>query len=205
MIASLRGTLRLVGNDYLVLETGGIGFLVYVPRPVLLRHGSTGAEVSLITYLVVREDALVLYGFETLEQRALFETLISVSGVGPRIALALLSATTPEEIRLAVARNDTARFVKVPGIGKKMAERLVLELKSKLDLKNLPTAATAESAPAAAATPESMALNEELATLLVNLGYSSSEAQAAIANLPADAPTNLEERLRLVLRSFGSA
>jgi Holliday junction DNA helicase RuvA len=146
----------------------------------------------------VREDALTLYGFASTEQRALFETLLGITGVGPRVALALLSSATPDEVRMAVAQNDTARFSRVSGIGKKMAERLVLELKGKLDVKNLPT--TAAPLPPAAA-----AANNELIDLLVSLGYSSTEAGAAVAALPADAPPDLEERLRLALRYFGGA
>jgi Holliday junction DNA helicase RuvA len=199
MIASLRGTLRSVSADHVVIETGGIGFLVAVPRPVAQRVGAPGDEVELQTFLVVREDSLTLYGFATPEQRALFEKVLSVTGVGPKIALALLSAANPDELRLIVAQNDTARLARVPGIGKKMAERLVLELKSKLDLKHLP-APTSTSAP-----PATVAVNNELAELLVNLGYSSAEASAAIAALPADAPQELEERLRLALRYFGGA
>ncbi len=199
MIASLRGVIQFLAADHVVIETGGIGFRVYAPRPVLGNLGSVGDEVYLLTWLQVREDALTLYGFADAEQRALFETLLGISGVGPRVALALLSATTPEELRLAVAQNDTARFARVPGIGKKMAERLALELKGKLDLRNLPTATTPALPPAA------VAANNELSALLVSLGYSSAEASAAIAALPPDAPPDLEERLRLALRYFGSA
>jgi Holliday junction DNA helicase RuvA len=198
MIASLRGIVRTIGVDHVVIETGGIGFLVYAPRPVLANLGAPGEEVSLQTWLLVREDALTLYGFATAEQRKLFETLIGVTGVGPRIALAILSSATPDEVRLAVANNDTARFARVSGIGKKMAERLVLELKGKLDMKNLPVAA-------GVATPAAAAASSELLDLLVSLGYSSSEASAAIAALPADAPADIEERLRLALRYFGGA
>ncbi len=196
MIASLRGILRHIGADHLILETGGVGFLVYAPRPVLANLRPIGDEVFLHTLLIVREDALTLYGFETLEQRALFETLLGVSGVGPRVALSLLSTATPTDVRMAVAQNDTARLARVPGIGKKTAERLVLELKGKLDLKGLPQAP-------AAGTPALISVNNELADLLVSLGYSSTEASAAIAALPADAPPELEERLRLALRYFG--
>jgi Holliday junction DNA helicase RuvA len=198
MIASVRGILRSSGADHVVIETGGVGFLVYAPRPVLANLGPIGEEVFLQTVLIVREDALTLYGFASTEQRALFETLLGITGVGPRVALALLSSATPDEVRMAVAQNDTARFSRVSGIGKKMAERLVLELKGKLDVKNLPTAA-APLPPAAAAA------NSELIDLLVSLGYSSTEAGAAVAALPADAPPDLEERLRLALRYFGGA
>ncbi|NWF81234.1 MAG: Holliday junction branch migration protein RuvA [Chloroflexi bacterium] len=196
MIASLRGTLLHIGADHLVVETGGIGFMVFAPRPVLGAAGAVGDQVFLYTLLIVREDALSLYGFASVEQRALFESLLSVSGVGPRVALSLLSAGELDEIRAAIAHGDTARLARVPGIGKKTAERLVLELKGKLELKGLPL-------PAAGATGVVHAANSELAELLVSLGYSSAEAASAIAALPADAPTELEERLRLALRHFG--
>lgn len=196
MIASLRGTLLHIGVDHLVVETGGVGFMVFAPRPVLGAVGAVGDPVFLYTLLIVREDALSLYGFASHAQRALFESLLSVSGVGPRVALNLLSAGELDEIRAAIAHGDTARLARVPGIGKKTAERLVLELKGKLELKGLPLTAAGAAAAASAA-------NNELAELLVSLGYSSAEAAAAIAALPADAPDELEERLRLALRYFG--
>ncbi|NJK79019.1 MAG: Holliday junction branch migration protein RuvA [Chloroflexaceae bacterium] len=204
MIASLRGTLQAVGPDYLVIELGGFGLQVYVPRQ-LLAIGEIGTEVFVYTHLVVREDALMLYGFKNTEQRSLFETLISIAGVGPRIALAMLSTVAPDEMRLAVLNNHALTFTRVPGIGKKLAERLLLELKGKLDLKNLPTAAAGTGAGAVGMGGGTLALNDELFDLLVSLGYTASEASAAIAALPSDAPTNLEERLRLALRYFGSA
>jgi Holliday junction DNA helicase RuvA len=205
MIASLRGTLQAVGTDSLVLETGGIGFLVYAPRPLLSSVGAPGEQVFLHTMLIVREDSLTLYGFGTTEQRALFETLLGVSRVGPRVALAVLSSATPEEVRLAVAQNDSARLARVPGIGKQTAERLIVELKGKLDIKQMPTAAGGAASTAASAPPAALAANAELVDLLVSLGYSSAEASAAVATLPADAPDDLEERLRLALRYFGGA
>ncbi len=196
MIASLRGIIQLFGSDHLVLETGGIGFLVYVPRPLLSRFGTVGEEATLLTYLVVREDALTLYGFDTLDQRSLFETLLSVTGVGPRVALNILSSLSPDDIRTGVAGKDSSRFSRISGIGKKLAERLILELSGKLDLKGVPTTTSAS-------TPQTISVNNELIDLLVNLGYSSTEAQAAVAALPTDAPLEIEERLRLALRYFG--
>lgn len=198
MIASLRGILRSIAADRLVLETGGVGYLVYAPRPVLESLGAPGDEVYLQTYMVVREDALLLYGFQTAEQRVLFELMLGVTGIGPRVALSLLSSLTPDELRMAVASKDTTRLARVPGIGKKTAERLVLELKEKLDLTGLPSGLP--EVPAAL-----LSVNNELADLLVSLGYSSSEASAAIAALPADASVDLEDRLRLALRYFGGA
>lgn len=198
MIASLRGTLIHLGADHMVVETGGVGYLVYAPRLVLGAAGAVGEPIFLYTVLIVREDSMTLYGFATQEQRGLFESFLTVSGVGPKVALSLLSAGQPDEIRSAIAHGDTARLARVPGIGKKTADRLVLELKGKIDLKGLP-------AGVAGALPAQTAVNSELGELLVSLGYSSAEAAAAIAALPADAPAELEERLRLALRYFGSA
>jgi Holliday junction DNA helicase RuvA len=170
--------------------------LVYAPRTVLGSIGEIGAEVLLYTHLHIREDILQLYGFASSDQRHLFETLLAVSGIGPKVALSLLSSATPDELRIAIASGDTARLSRVPGIGKKTAERLVLELKGKVDIKGLPLASV---------TPAQAAANAELSEMLGSLGFSAAEAAAAIAALPADAPPELEERLRLALRYFGGA
>lgn len=197
MIASLRGKLQYIGADYVVVESGGIGFQVFAPRSVLSTVGTIGDPVFLYTTLIVREDALSLYGFATMEQRSLFELLLTVTGVGPKAALSLLSVGDLDDIRIAIAQGDTARLARAPGIGKKTAERIALELKGKLDLTGLPV-------PQSGASAAVSALNRDLTDLLINLGYSQSEAAAAIAALPADAPEDLEERLRLALRYFGS-
>lgn len=196
MIASVRGTLIAIAADHAVIETGGVGWLIYAPRQVLAALGAIGTEARLFTHLLVREDSLTLYGFDSVEQRQLFETLLGVTGVGPQAALNLLSSGTTDEIRLAIAAGDVARLARTPRIGKKLAERLVLELKGKLDLKGLPTATGVSPAVAAA--------NAELSEMLVSLGFSSVEAANAIAALPPDAPLDLEERLRLALRHFGA-
>ncbi len=198
MIASLRGTIVHLAVDHLVLEVGGVGYLVYAPRTVLGSVGAVGDALFLLTVQIVREDSLSLYGFTNTQQRTLFESLLAVTGIGPKVALNVLSAGAPDELRFAIAQGDTARLARVPGIGKKTAERLVLELKGKLDLKGMPT-------PMPGLTPAAAAVNNELAELLVNLGYNSAEAATAIASLPADAPDTLEDRLRLALRYFGSA
>jgi holliday junction DNA helicase RuvA len=197
MIASLHGTLALVGLDHLVLDVHGVGYLVYAPRPVLGSLGPIESTVFLHTVLIVREDSLTLYGFANLEQRSLFESLLNVTGIGPKVALNLLSSGSPDELRMAIAGGDVTRLSRVPGIGKKTAERLVLELKGKIDLKGAPLVG------AAAATPAVAAVNAELIALLVSLGYSAAEANAAVLALPADAPESLEDRLRLALRYFG--
>ncbi|MBX0330234.1 Holliday junction branch migration protein RuvA [Oscillochloris sp. ZM17-4] len=196
MIASLRGTLIHIGVDHLVIETGGVGWLVYAPRSVLGAVGAVGDQIFMHTQMIVREDSMTLYGFASVAQRALFESLIGVTGIGPKVAMSLLSSGQPDEIRAAVAQGDTARLSRVPGIGKKTAERLVLELKGKIDLKGLPAAS--------GASPAAAGVNSDLADLLMSLGYSGAEAASAIGALPADAPEELEQRLRLALRYFGS-
>lgn len=195
MIASVRGVIQSIGIDHLIIETGGIGFLIYAPRPTLNTIGEVGREVVLHTLLIVREDALTLYGFSDPTQRNLFEQLIGVSGIGPKIALNLLSSGTPDEVRNSIASGDVARLARVPGIGKKTAERIVLELRGKLDLRQVANASSVNL----------HTIDRELSDILISLGYSAAEAAAAIAALPVDAPPTLEERLRLALRYFGSA
>ncbi len=195
MIASIRGTVQFVGTDHVILDVGGVGFQLYAPRGVLGSIGQIGDSGMLHTYLHVREDALMLFGFESPAQRALFELLLGVSGIGPKVALALLSAASPDELQTAIAREDTAMLARVPGIGKKTAARLVLELKGKFGT----MAITAVSG----GTPGLMALNAELIEILMSLGYNATEAQAAVSALPADAPKDVEERLRLALQYFG--
>ncbi|KPV51310.1 ATP-dependent DNA helicase RuvA [Kouleothrix aurantiaca] len=197
MIASIRGTLLFVSVDHAVVETGGVGFQIFAPRNVLGSLGEIGSEVRFYTHLHIREDLLALYGFASTDQRHLFETLLGVSGIGPKVALSLLSSASSDELRAAIAGGDTARLSRVPGIGKKTAERLVLELRGKLEIKG--------GAPIVGATPAVMAANAELAEMLVSLGFSAAEANAAIAALPADAPPAVEDRLRLALRYFGGA
>jgi Holliday junction DNA helicase RuvA len=196
MITSVRGILLFVGVDYAVVETGGVGLMIYAPRNVLGALSEIGGEVRFYTHLHIREDLLALYGFASPDQRHLFETLLGISGIGPKVALSLLSSAPPEELRATIAGGDTTRLSRIPGIGKKTAERLVLELRGKLELKGVP-------APSGA-TPALMMLNNELAEMLIGLGFTAAETSAAIAALPADAPPELDERLRLALRYFGS-
>jgi len=184
MIASLRGRVVARRLDGVVLEVAGVGYLLHTTQRAL-RKAQGGQEVVLDTYLHVREDALQLYGFAEPAERELFELLLSVSGVGPRVALAILSGSTPRDLRRAIALGDESRFVAIPGIGKKTAQRIVLELKEKLG----PVEVGAES-PA-----------EELVArdALVELGYSVPEAERALAGTdPELAP---EERVRQALRA----
>jgi holliday junction DNA helicase RuvA len=184
MIARLRG--RPAGRtlDGLVLDVGGVGYLVRTTARAQ-RMAEGGKEVELETYLHVREDALQLYGFAEPAERELFEQLLSVSGVGPKVALAIVSGSTPRELRRAIALEDTTRFIAIPGIGKKTAQRVVLELKEKLGL---------EHELAEAGGPELVARDA-----LVELGYTVVEAERALAATDPEAPA--EERVRQALKA----
>lgn len=193
MISSLRGTVLAISPDSLVVEVGGVGFKVSVPTSVLDSLDGVGRTVSLHTHLIVREDALTLYGFATEEQRALFELLLGVNGVGPKSALAVLSTLSPDVLRRAVAHEHPEVFSRVPGVGRKTAEKIVFHLKDKIGKEAGLGAITALSD-----------LDTEVIAALTALGYSLVEAQAALQSLPKAAPDNVEERVRLALRYFAT-
>jgi len=183
MIARLRG--RCVENtpDGLVLDVGGVGYLV-AATPTAVRAATDSDEVSVHTYLHVREDALQLYGFAEPSERELFVQLLSVNGIGPKVALAIVSGSPAAELRRAIALEDTARFQAIPGIGKKTAERIVLELKEKVEATAVATIGD---------SPHLVARDA-----LVELGYSVSDAERALAETDMDASP--EERVRQALR-----
>jgi holliday junction DNA helicase RuvA len=183
MIARLRGTVVGSTPEGLVLDVNGVGYLV-AATPSVLRNAAAGNEVTVETYLNVREDALQLYGFADRGERELFTQLLTVNGVGPKVALAIVSGSPAEELRRAIVREDAARFQAIPGIGKKTAERIVLELKEKVE------------ASAVAAIGDSPHLVARDA--LVELGYSAADAERALAE--TDAAASPEERVRQALR-----
>jgi Holliday junction DNA helicase RuvA len=195
MVRMVRGVVVARFKDALVVDiggaTGGIGFKISVPEPTAARFAE-GAAVRLHTYLQVREDALTLYGFESEEELTLFELLLTVNGVGPRVALSILSTLSPDALRLALANSEPAILARVPGVGKRTAEKIVLELKDKI------------KAPVSVveALAQLNAVDAEVIDALVALGYSVVEAQRAVQSLPKEA-TTIEERLRLALSSFG--
>lgn len=198
MIASVRGPVRHVGLDHLVVEVGGVGLLVHT-TPATAAEGRTGQEITLETTLVVREESLTLYGFAGSEAKALFEQVQTVSGVGPRLALAMLSVHTPDTLRAALARGDLAVLTKVPGIGKKSAERLVLELKDKILAMGVEP-----SLGATASTSTSDSTGNQVQAALVGLGWSAKQADDAVARVAASgAPTQVSEFLRAALRELG--
>ena len=182
MIARLRGKPVARRADGLVLDVGGVGYLVQA-TPSALRKASGRDEVELETYLNVREDALQLFGFAEADERELFELLLSVQGVGPKVALAIVSGSSSAELRRAIALEDTARFEAIPGIGRKTAQRVVLELKASVEA----TETTAGAEPHLVAREA-----------LVELGYSLVDAERALADVDPDLPA--EERVRLALR-----
>lgn len=191
MIASVSGKIIRTTKDSLIIAVGGIGLQVYTTAN-LIASAHPGEASSLHTYLVVREDALALYGFDTLEAREFFTLLLGVSGVGPRLALAILSQLTPDAIRRAVFNDQADLFASVPGVGRRTAQKIMLHLQDRIKpgLEDLVQVAAMTD------------LDGELLAALTTLGYSVVEAQAAIQNIPRDAPADLETRLRLALQYF---
>lgn len=180
MIARLRGRVSGRSGTGLIVDVNGVGYLVNATPSV---HRLGGGEVTIEVHTVVREDALQLYGFATADERELFELLLGVSGVGPKVALAIVSGSTPVELRRAIARDDVKRFQAIPGIGLKTAQRVVLELKEKL-----------------ASVVETTEPSEELVArdALVGLGWSLLDAERALADV--DESLSVEEQVRAVLR-----
>jgi Holliday junction DNA helicase RuvA len=193
MISSLTGKLESLTADSAVINVGGVGFQVFMPTTALSSLGVPGNEVKVFTHLQVREDNLTLFGFLSTEDLWLFETLIGVSGLGPRLALAILSSLSAEQVTMAIATGSIDMLDMVPGIGKKVATRIVLELKEKIGAGWIAT-------PAAQIAQE----NTDVLAALTSLGYSAAEATKAVATLPADTPLDLEEKLKLALQYFGS-
>ena len=192
MIACLRGRLIEVLPDGAVIDVGGVGYRVFL-TPKALASLPRGGEVLVHTVTYVREDALALYGFLSADERHAFELLLSASGVGPRLALALLSVHSPDALRRAVSADDAAALTLVPGIGRKGAARLVLELKGKLG----------DGAPELPADPGGRPAYAEVREALAALGYAPAEIKAALESLPEDAGTlPTQELLRLALRGL---
>ncbi len=188
MIASLSGTVLKIEDNALVVAIGGVGVRVFVPRTVLEDVGGLGRALRLHTHLIVRETELTLYGFVTEEDLQLFELLLSVNGVGPKVALAILGTLTPETLRSAVLREEPAVLQRVPGIGKKTAERILFQLRDKMDL-----------ADAKAGVPLVSDVDADVIDVLTALGFSIVEAQSALQNIPRDV-TGIDERVQRALQ-----
>ncbi len=190
MIATLRGEITQIEENAIIVEIGGMGMRVFVPTPVRERL-HLGEMILLYTHLVVREDLLALYGFETVADRGLFTLLLGVNGVGPKVALSVLSALNIDTVQRAVFNEQDEILSRVPGVGKKTAQKIILSLHDRLKpVSGLESVAAMSD------------VDSEVLAALTALGYSVVEAQSALQSLPKDAPENVEERLRLALQYF---
>lgn len=190
MISYIRGEVIEKGSDYLVILMGGLGLKVFAPVTVCDAAG-VGETVQLHTYLAVKEDSLTLFGFDLSETRELFLLLLSVNGVGPRIALSILSTLSPDALRRAITAEQADVFARVPGVGKKTAQKILITLQDKIH--------------AASGLEHVAALSDvdtDLISALTSLGYSVVESQAAIQSIPRSTPADLDTRLRIALQYF---
>ncbi|MCC7129304.1 MAG: Holliday junction branch migration protein RuvA [Anaerolineae bacterium] len=190
MIAFVEGRVIELYSDSLIIGIGGVGLQVYVTAQAR-SQARPGDEVALHTYLVVRQDLLSLYGFETIEEREIFLLLLGVDGIGPRLALAILSTLTPDAVRRAIFHEQPEVFTRVPGVGKKTAQKILLQLQDRI-----PALTGVEKIEAFSD------LDAEVISALTSLGYSIVEAQAALQSVPRDTPQELEARLLAALQYF---
>jgi Holliday junction DNA helicase RuvA len=197
VIAHLRGRVLEKHPNRAVVDVGGVGYEVFVPLSSFYGLGDAGSEIALRIHTHVREDALVLYGFVTLLEQELFERLISVGGIGPKLALAVLSGIEPRDLIRAIERGDVARLTAIPGVGKKTAERIVLELKDRLPRAQVVAAAAGDVAPAASE------VRDDVLSALINLGYHRPLAEKAVASaLKAVPDGGFEPTLKQALREL---
>jgi holliday junction DNA helicase RuvA len=198
VIAHLRGSILEKHPNRIVIEVNGVGYDVFVPLSTYYGLGDAGAAIALRIHTHVREDAFVLYGFATQLEQELFERLIGVSGIGPKVALAVLSGIEPQEFIRAIERSDLARLTAIPGVGKKTSERIVLELKDRLPRPQPAAAASGVTA------PEPPALRDDVVSALVNLGYhrplAEKAAEAAITTIGSASDASFERALKQALR-----
>lgn len=189
MIASLEGTITLIGEDHIVVTVAGVGFKIFAPLE-LRKNAVLFSQVVLHTHLVVREDALTLFGFSEIEERDMFVQLIGVSGVGPKTALNIISSLSLEMITKAIVLDQPGLFDKVVGVGKKTAQNIVLSLQGKLSKTSFGIQNPIKD------------IDADVISALTGLGYSIIEAQSAIQMIPKDAPNDLESRIRIALQQL---
>lgn len=189
MIAAVRGILEGIKSDFAIVRVGGISLKIYAPTSTLTSLGPLGSEIELYTHLHLREDNAALYGFASPEDREMFELLLTVPGVGPKAALAALSAISCDDLRSVIARGDVGRLTAVAGIGRKTAGRIVLELKGKIG-----------EGPEAGQPSSEADVDEELVAALVKLGYTTAQAQATLKAIPRDSGLPIEEKILIALR-----
>lgn len=193
MIVALEGILESRGIDSVIIKVGSISFQVFVPSSILGQLGTVGDEVHLHTHLYLREDNVALYGFGSAEESRLFQNLISVSGIGPKVGLGLLSTLGAEQLASAIVSGNVDLLSQAPGLGKKTAGRIVLDLKSKL-----------ESEWGVLAAPVLVQQDADVVAALTNLGYSLKEATHAVSSFPDSRELDLEERIRLALKQLAA-
>ena len=190
LVSSVRGTLEGLGPDWADVDIGGITLRVSAPDSTLRSIGAAGSQVRLLTSLQVREDSLTLFGFGTEEERSIFEALISISGVGPRLALGVLSQLSPDSLAAAVQAGDANAIATVHGVGRKTAGRIVLELKGKL--------------PESWSSAQPSYQDDDVLDALTSLGYSAIEVRKAVAEIADGASLSVEEKVRRVLEQMGA-
>ena len=190
MIAAIRGTVGATGPDWVIVDVGGISLRAFIPSTTGSRLPPVGGQVRLLTYLQVREDSLTLYGFLDQSDLEFFEQVTGVTGVGPRIALAMLSAAPSDILRQAIASENLDSLTKVPGVGRKLAGRLILELRGKL------------TPPDGTLGTIVGPIDPDVLSALIGLGYPTPDAMEAVATLPTDKVLPVEDRIRLALRYF---
>lgn len=199
MIAYLKGTVAAIYDQQIVLEIGGIGYNIIMPRSSMDRIGGVSEEHKIYTYLSVREDAMLLYGFLTKDDLDLFKLLIQVSGIGPKGALSLLSVMSADELRYAIVSADSKTISKAPGIGSKTAQRMIIDLKDKVSLRDALDAQLSGEGEETAGSAQTAA-QREAAEALVALGYSQTGALKAIRTVGAEAGDDVEKILKLALK-----
>lgn len=198
MIGSIRGRLAAKLAPVIVVECSGIGYEIETPMSTYLELAETGTEVFLHTHLLVRDDAHMLYGFATGDEKALFRTLLKVSGVGAKMGLAILSAMTVTDFVQCVRRDDTATLVRIPGVGKKTAERLIVEMRDKFDAKDVVGGSVAPQPASGSTNPRTEAFDA-----LVSLGYKPSEVKNLLTDI-TDSDTSAEDIIRQALRKVAT-
>lgn len=199
MYSYIKGTLEEIGEDKIVVDNQGIGYNVYVPGSVLDRAGALGSEIKIYTYLNVKEDALTLYGFLTKDDIKVFKLLLGVSGIGPKGALAILSVLSTDDLRFAVVGGDAKAIAKAPGIGAKTAQRVILELKDKLNLEDV---FEEKETLSVGVKSEMNTVKGDAVQALVALGYSSSEALSVLSKIEITEDSDVEGVLKAALKQM---
>ena len=202
MYSYLRGRLAEINTDHIVLDVNGVGYMVYIPGQSFNYLPSLGEELKINTYLYIREDAMILYGFITRDDLEMFKMLITVSGIGPKGGLAILSALSSDDIRFAILSGDSKAISKAPGVGSKTAQRVILELKDKLSLEDAFEKKLENTEAVAGQTTAVNSVKNDAVLALNALGYSSTESLKAVSKVDITETMDVETVLRLALKNM---